>query len=807
MNQNSLQCQALRTLEWDTFLESLASQAQSLIGAESCRRLQLEVLLDAATARQQETTEMRTILEGSIPFPILAFEDLQDILNRTAKGAQLEGIELYHISGMLELCRDILSSMEDHQEASPSISEIVQALEPLVWIREAIVQCVDHEGHIRESATPELHQLLQQLNQLRQRIRQRLERLLSSHDYEDVLQGQYFAEREQRYVIPVKAEMQHHIPGIVHDISGSGATVFLEPRDLIELNNAIKVADLQVKQEIRRILQDLSSMVASHVASMTNNLHLLGRLDCIGAKARLSMKMDANPVVLNTRQHISLQQARHPLLVLTKEHVIPNDIHLDETTKIYIISGPNTGGKTVTLKLLGLFALMVRTGLHLPCLGTSQMAIFEQVYADIGDAQDLHRDLSSFSAHISNMITLLKETEQSASEYSNSSSLVLLDEIGNATDPIEGAAIAEALLCRLDELGCNVVVTTHYHSLKTLPLRKPHFVNASHEFDLKTLKPTYRLLEGLPGGSSAIQIAGQLGLDPPILTHATELVQGQERDLEGVFQRLQETQQELDEKLRETTTLRLEADRYHQEARDTKDRLRKTERQERQKIRRDLQAELIRAKRMIHETIEDLKKDKSLIKAKSSSKVLSDVQEQSQVILSTGESIPLGSTAVGQSVIIKNLGTTGILLEPTEAKSRVKIRIGEKVISVDTNLLEGCPDSQSSAQRHSPPASIPKNRQSFSFPHSQLQNANIVTASLTLDLRGKTVDEAIDMTEAGIDQAMRQGTYVIRVIHGHGTGTLKSALRTYCSSSSYIATFRPGDRSEGGDGVTMVELR
>ncbi len=806
MNRKSLQFHAQQTLEWDNLLDALASQSHSQTGSDSCRQLRLEGTLEGATVRQQETTEMRTILESSTPFPILAFEDLREIIERTSKGAQLEGLELYHISVMLELCQDVRHSLDAYEESCPLIHALVQDIEPLMWIREAIGQCVDHEGHIRETATPELHQLLQQLSQLRQRIRQRLERMLSSHDYEDILQGQYFAEREQRYVIPVKAEMQHQIPGIVHDISGSGATVFLEPRDLIELNNSIKVTDLRVTQEIRRILQDLSNRVATHVDSLSNNCRILGELDCVSAKARLSMKMQANPVGLNTRQHISLHQARHPLLVLTKEHVIANDIHLDETAKAYIISGPNTGGKTVTLKLLGLFALMVRAGLHLPCFETSQMGIFQRIYADIGDAQDLHRDLSSFSAHISGMIALLEETKQSITDQPLAF-LVLLDEIGNATDPIEGAAIAEALLCHLHELGCKVVVTTHYHSLKTLPLRKSGFVNASHEFDLNSLSPTYRLIEGLPGGSSAIKIAGQLGLESRILDHAAELVQGQERDLEAVFRQLQETQQQLDEKLTQASALRLEADQYHQEAQAAKDRLRQSERQDRQKIRKELHAELTRAKQVIQETMDGLKKDQSLIKAKSASGVLREVQEQSQLLLSPGDTIPLKSTTVGQTVVIKNLGTTGVLLESTDGKPRVKIRIGEKVISVDTNLLEGVSGASPSGRGAQGSSTKPKNRPSGSASSSHPHTPNILAAAVTVDLRGHAVDEAIEATEAAIDQAMVQGTFLLRVVHGHGTGKLKSALRTYCSRSPYISTFRPGDRTEGGDGVTMAELR
>jgi len=779
------------------------------VGAEYCERLPLETSLDTAIIRQQETTEMRLILESSTPFPILAFENIQEIFERASKGAQLEGLELFHISVMLGLCQEVVETLEVFEESCPIIHALVQELEPLVWVYNAIVQCVDHEGHIRETASPELHQLLQNLHQYRQRIRQRLERLLSSHEHEELLQGKYFAERENRYVIPVKAEMQHQIPGIVHDISGSGATVFLEPREFIDLNNSIKIADLQVKQEIARILQDLSGMVATHVSSLSHNFEILQRLDSLGAKARLSIKMSANPVTLNVRQHIALKQARHPLLILNKERVVPNDIHLTDDNNIYIISGPNTGGKTVTLKLLGLYALMARTGLHLPCLDSSEMGIFQRVYADIGDAQDLQRDLSSSSAHITNMIALLEETQPS-SQGEMPASLVLLDEIGNATDPLEGAAIAEALLCCLHERGLRVVVTTHYHSLKTLPLRKVGFVNASHEFDLKTFAPTYRLLEGLPGGSSAIEIAGQLGLDSRILAHASELVHGQEQDLEEVFQQLQDTKLRLDQELTQATTLRVEAEKYHQEMRDTKDRLRQSERQERQKIRKNLQTEFSQVKRKINEAIENFKKDQTLTTARSTHQSISTLQRESQMLLTAEESIPLHLVAVGDVVEIKNLGTTGVLLERAEEKSRVKVRVGGKVISVDASLLHGVDHSHTSPQQ---PTSLKSargpHRQAASLPQAspQQRTAHIVTPSFKVDLRGKAVDEAVEATESAFDQAMIQGISSVLVVHGHGTGKLKASLRDYFTASAYVATFRTGDRAEGVDGVTVVELR
>ncbi|GJL53872.1 MAG: endonuclease MutS2 [Nitrospirales bacterium] len=809
MVDDSLQRQAQRALEWDHLLQALAAHAQSSMGAEYCRQLPLETSLEDARIRQQETTEMRMVLERATPIPVLAFEDMRDVFERVSKGAQLEGLELFHVSVMLGLCHDLADALEGYEESCPLIHGLAQELEPLAWVYEAIVRCVDHEGHIQDTATPELHDLLQHLHQLRQRIRQRLERLLASHEHEELLQGQYFAERENRYVIPVKADMQHQMPGIVHDISGSGATVFLEPRDFIELNNAIKIADLQVKQEVARILQDLSGMVATHVTALSQNLERLQRLDSLAAKARLSLAMRANPIALHERQQIVLKQARHPLLVLKKDHVVPNDFHLTDENNIYIISGPNTGGKTVTLKLVGLYALMARAGLHLPCQEHSEMGLFQRIFADIGDAQDIQHDLSSFSAHITNMIALLQETRAHSSDDC-SASLVLLDEIGNATDPVEGAALAEALLCHLDESGFKVIVTTHYHSLKTLPLRRAGFVNASHEFNLTTLSPTYRLLEGLPGGSSAIEIAGKLGLRQKILTHASALMQGQERDLESVFQQLQDTRQQLNHELQQTQVLRLEAEQFHQEAREAKDRVRVSERHERQKIRKALHAEFSRLTRTINEAIEELKRDKTLSKTQSIRRRVSALQQDSQALFAQEETMPLHLAKVGDVVEIKNLGTTGILLEPAQEKARVKIRIGEKVVSIEANLLQRIGSSHvsqgvSSSSKASPGRS--KQQKSALPAVSHVHATQIALPSFKIDVRGKAVDEALEVTESACDHAMQRGLSSMLVLHGHGTGKLKASLRAYFASSAYVAGFRPGERSEGGDGVTIVALR
>ena len=805
---SSLHRQAEQVLEWEMVLTTLASHAHSALGAEQCRTLPLESTLDAARLRQQETTEMLTVLQGPVSFPSLTFEDVREVLTRTVKGALLEGPDLRAISSVIGLSQDAKRCLQTYRSHIETVWKIAEPLNEQAWVKQGIDQCIDPEGHIRESATPELYQLIRHTQEARRHIRHRLEAILASPRYEDMLQGHYFAERENRYVIPVKTERQHEIPGIVHDISTSGATVFLEPRELIELNNSIKVGDLHVAQEVRRILQELSTMVAEHAEVLTHNIEILASLDCLSAKARMSQIMNGFPISLNDQKRIHLREARHPLLILNKDEVVPNDLTMDSQTLILVISGPNTGGKTVTLKMLGLMALMVRAGLHPPCANGSEMAIFPRVYADIGDAQDLTKALSSFSAHISHMIQLFKEMEN-AQATSLPDSLVLLDEIGSSTDPIEGAALAEALLCRLYDIGCKVVVTTHYHALKTLALKKSGFLNASQEFNIHTLSPTYRLLVGLPGGSSALDIASRLGLDQAILTQAASLVKGQDQDLEEVFQQLQNAQRQLDQEIENARRLRKEADDLFCQAQATEERLRMSEREERQKIRKNLHHEFSKAKLLIHDAIKELKVDKTLIKAKAAQHRVVAIQEESLDLLNPSDVQPLSVLTEGNPVELKNLGTTGVLLEAPQGKKRVRVQIGDKAISVDTSLLAGVPHVRRTTKENPMSSSVKKTR---TKPSSRLQfpqetAPQTFLANLSLDLRGKSIEEAQEEIISTLDRAVLDGAMTLRFIHGHGSGKLKSFVRKYLADSPYVSQVRKGEREEGGDGATIVELR
>jgi DNA mismatch repair protein MutS2 len=800
--------QTEQVLEWPVLIDFLAKEAASTMGADCCRALAFASDLQAARVQQQETTEMVQILEGAHPLQPLMFPDIWNRLARARKEGLLDGPDLRDISIVLGLSQTTKHFLQFHSSTSPTICARSQNLHDMKLVKYAIDSCIDLNGNLRESASPELHQLTQKSQDLRQTMRRRLEHMLASHQYEDLLQGQYFAERENRYVIPIKAERQHDIDGIIHDISSSGATVFVEPRHLIELNNAIKFADLQVAQEVRHILQDLSSLVSEHVPSIQENLNCLAALDCLMAKARLSIKIHGSPIHLNQERRIDLHQARHPLLALTKEHVVPNSIRIEGATKVLIISGPNAGGKTVSLKLVGLIAMMVKAGLHPPCDPDSDMGFFERVYADIGDTQDLSKDVSSFSGHILNMIALLKDAGLPKEAAFTRDSLVLLDEVGSSTDPIEGAALAEAILGRLCELGCLIVATTHYPSLKTLAIRNPQVRNASQELDLDTLSPTYRLLDGIPGGSSALEIAGRLGLDPSIIQAAQSLIQRQDRDLDRMLRSLHETYIRLDREATQAQRLRQEAQRLHDDAQITRNQLQTQEREDRQRYRKQWQGEFSKVQRHLNQMVDDLKKNKTLSNVQSIQQALGTINLEILSQLPSNSPTSSEPPHEGDLVEIDSLGTTGILLESLEGKKQVSIRVGAQTIKTAPSALRlATPSAQDKSSQT-------RNRMGGQRSSPAIQTLPGSTASSPatglyqheLDVRGIRLDDAMEMTIAALDHALVSQAKYLKVIHGQGSGALKSGIRTLCQSSPYVQSFRAGDPAEGGNGVTVIEL-
>ena len=810
MQSDELQREGTKVLEWDKLLAVLASCAQSAVGAEQCRLLRLEEDLSQAVLRQQETSDMVLLQTEVDPFPLLQFPNVTEWLERVAKGACLEVHELRDIALALDLIERVHQYLSVHQAEAPTLCTLASQCGPVPEYRRlwnALNAAIDPDGSMRESASQELQRLMHRAKELKQHMRHRLDQILHSRRYEDVLQEDYFAQREGRYVVPIKTGMQGKIPGIVHDISASGATVFLEPRELVELNNSIKVVDLEVEREVRRILRDLSARVSPYTAELKGSVALLGRLDVISAKAELSQRLHATPARLNDIGRIALTQARHPFLVLTKEQVVPNDLVLDETVRVLVISGPNTGGKTVTLKLLGLFALMVRCGLHLPCAPESEMAFFPSIYADIGDSQDLARDLSSFSAHITQMVQLLREVSDETSLEAGHHSLplgralVLLDEPVTSTDPAEGAALASALLCRLSNAGIKVVVTTHYSLLKGLAQEATGFANASVEFNLDSLSPTYRLILGQPGGSAAIEIAGRLGMEQSLLKDARERLQGENRMLETLLVDLQEKQRRLTDDLAVASAAKETAQQAAKEAQELLSFVQQSERDERQGLKKKLSQEFQRARAAVQATLDDLKRDQKLLKAKETKVRLAELEQEVRTTIGEpSEPIPVDQLNVGDAVEVLGLGMTGTLLEAPRGKKRVRLKVGEGEILANVGSLAGISHSAQPSSRETHKTTTTRFRRNS----QTLASENIEE---TFDVRGQTADDALDQVVAGLDRAILGGSPFVRIVHGHGSGRLRTVLREYLKSSPYVLSFRQGHRAEGGDGVTIVELQ
>ncbi|MDH5640506.1 MAG: endonuclease MutS2 [Nitrospira sp.] len=795
---------AVQALEWPRLIELLAQQAQSAMGAARCRSLLLSSELVVAHLRQQETTEMTRLLAAEDPAPSLLFPDIREVLVRAGKGGELEPHELRDCAVVVALMEDLERYMARYSAQDWALARIVDPLHgvrALRPVRSAIEAAVQPDGAIKESATPELRRLTQHAQDLKQEMREQLDRILHSRRYEEILQENYFAQREGRYVLPVKTDMRGRIPGIVHDVSVSGATVFIEPRELVELNNSVKVADLEIEREVRRILRELTELVAAKAGQIREGLDVLAEFDCVTAKAELSRRLKCNPVGLNEQGRVILKQARHPLLMLAKEQVVSNDIELDEKTLVLVISGPNTGGKTVTLKIVGLYALMVRAGLHLPCAPESEMALFTQCYADIGDAQDLSRDLSSFSAHMTQMVQLLSDAAARAEsgESSVPRSLVLLDEPVTSTDPTEGAALAEALLCRLAALNMKVVVTTHYGPLKELAQTTPGFANASVEFDVARLAPTYRLFLGIPGGSSALDIAGRLGMDESILSEARRRLRHENRRLEQLMADLQIKQRQLAEDLDRAGQARKEAEQAAAEAKALQSQLEQAEEEARKGLKKKLGEQFQRARAEVQATVDAVKREQKLIKAKEAKQRLSEIEAQvRQELTPISEPIPVEQLRIGDMVEIGGLGMTGSLLEAPQGKKRVRVKVGEGEVMATVSNLIGVARSPAMPAAATP-SSTP---QRFS-----IGGGLGIDEQTVVDVRGQAADDALDQVVAALDRAVLDGAPFLRIIHGHGTGRLKSALREYLKDSPYVAQFRPGDRSEGGDGVTVVKVR
>jgi DNA mismatch repair protein MutS2 len=777
---------SMHLLGWDRVVTALANHACSPITQDQCRQLKPEIDFDCAQTLLEETAEMVALLSSLDSFPMDRVEDIRPVFRNAEEHEIIDPGQCLSLIKLLRLCRNLCRE-KDKKSVYPHLHAWLEKLDPLKEFLEELVRCVDDEGNIRENATPELRQALRNADTAKSKLEDRLQRLFKTERIREALQDSYITEREERMVIPVRAEFKSRVDGIVHDSSGSGQTLFIEPTSIVPLNNQLKIARLQIEQEKIKILQSLALKTRQFQEPLERNLETLISLDLIFAKARLAKTMAAVHCPMNRDSIMELKEARNPELVLDGETVVPNTIEWDDSVKVVIISGPNTGGKTVTLKTLGLLALMVRAGLHLPVKENSRIPFFPKVYSDIGDDQNIQLKLSTFSGHLKKIIHIL--------DHVDAGSLVLLDELGIATDPEEGAALAEAILLDLKSKNVMTLVSTHYFTLKILAQTHAGFLNACTEFDLDTLSPTYRLIFGAPGQSAALDTAERLGLQKSIINQARNLYQAKEDRAENLLEDLTRQRLEFHRDQEKIKQQKEETETLAREQRILTQRLRDEEKDFQKNKTKKLQAEIRAGKAEIRKMIQQIKSEKDLPRIR---KVEKKLQSMNQIPLSSKVedleewTLPVKNLKTGDLVLILNLGTLATLLEPPEGKKKLRVQMGNITTVVEASALRGNPRKKGR-----------KPEKKFSLNIHTASEGGLVSSC---DLRGMNSEEAEAVMEAFISRAIVQKVQRVLIIHGHGMGTIKTLVRNYLEKAGLCKQFMPGSRHEGGDGVTVVEF-
>jgi DNA mismatch repair protein MutS2 len=772
---------------WPTIQSALAALAESPLTRGLCATLQPSSGFESAQHLLEETSEMVSALAGVEPFPLRSFDDLSPILQQIEESLFVEPVSCLQAAHHLRLARDLKKYFKK-QDDTPLLKQLSDLLDPIPQFLKEIERCLDADGEIKENASPELKQAVRNAATARQNLETSLKKIMAKTGSKEALQDSYFTEREGRLVLPVKAEAKSQLEGIVHDSSGSGQTLFVEPSSIIPLNNKVKIARMNVEQEKIKILQALARGLLEHREVLRNNQNQMTALDAIYARARLAGKMDARRFLLRDDGLVNLRRARNPELVLNGQEVVPNDIQWDAATRVIIISGPNTGGKTVTLKTVGLMSMMARAGLLLPVADNSEMGFFPEVYADIGDEQNIQLQLSTFSGHLAKIIHILNNASEGA--------LILLDELGIATDPQEGAALAESILIEMKQRGLMVLVSTHYLALKTLAQTEGGFLNACTEFDDQTHRPTYRLIFGVPGDSAALETAERLGLGADTLDRARAIYEQKDHRAEQLLQSLNRQKREMVQDQEALQQKMEETHRLLEEQKTLTDKLKEEERDFIKTKAKKVQAFVRDSKQEIKKLMESLRETRDVSQLRKAEK---QIHQLGQVPLSAlspqeaGWEVPANQLKSGDRVRVEHYNAFGILLEDPDGKTKVRIQLGNLETTVDIQTLKGSRD----------PA--PSNN-SQAKPEIRIQTEAQSSSQTTCDLRGKSVDEAKEEMEVFLSRAVVNKLGKVIIIHGHGMGKLKQMVRDTLDASGIGKNHHPGERHEGGDGVTVVEL-
>lgn len=787
---------ALKILEYHKIIELLTEKASCDLGREQCRRLLPMTDLEEIRQAQRQTADAlrRIYAKGSVSFS--GTSDIGASLKRLEIGGTLNMIELLRICALLETAGRVkqYSRGDDRSEETPdSLDEFFLQLEPCFPLSSEIRRCILSEDEMADDASSSLKSIRRQMHQLNDKVHSTLSSLLngSARSY---LQDAVITMRNGRYCLPVKAEYRSQVPGMIHDQSSTGSTLFVEPMSVVKINNDLKELELKEQEEIEVILASLSAQTAVYLEAIETDLKLLAKLDFIFAKALLAKDMNASEPLFNTKGILYLKDARHPLL--DRKKAVPITVALGRDFDLLVVTGPNTGGKTVSLKTVGLLTLMGQAGLHIPAFDRSRLALFQEVYADIGDEQSIEQSLSTFSSHMTNIVSILKTADEN--------SLVLMDELGAGTDPTEGAALAISILSHLHERKIRTMVTTHYSELKVFALSTPGVENACCEFDVETLRPTYRLLIGVPGKSNAFAISGKLGLPDYIIEHAREHLTAQDESFEDLLSDLEQSRKTIEAEEEEIRRHKEEIKALRTALEKKQDKLEARREEILRKANEEARAILADAKKTADETIRDFQKysasDASIRELEAKRTRLREKMDKTNQKMQSQTPKPKKKLSaknlhLGDAVKVLSLNLKGTVSSLPDAKGDLFVQMGILRSKVNLSDLELIDEVTITA-----PAMARTNT-------GKIKMSKSAFVSTEINLIGMTVDEALAHLDKYLDDAYLAHMPSVRIVHGKGTGKLRDAVQKHLKRCKYVKTYRMGEFGEGDAGVTIAEFK
>ncbi len=776
------------TLEFPKIISQIEGKCRTPFGREEIGRIQPLSDRRQIEPRLAEISQMKDIINFGLAFPLYRLEDCRELLEKSqVEGIFLEPKEILQILELVEVSIDINGYDKEGRAKFPAISEYLTQVRAFPELKKEIRRVVDEEGEIKDSASSKLKSVRLELADSRRKIISRLERILSDHQKQTGWQDDVVTMRNGRYVIPIPTSQYHTGRGILHDRSQSGATLYVEPEQTVELNNRINLLMQEERLELDRILRALTAEIATRAKPLLENTRLIGKLDAIYACAKFSDEIRGNQPAISDEPAFELVEARHPLLIVQysgTEKVVPTTIGLDSNRQAVVVTGPNTGGKTITLKTVGLSILMAQSGLHIAASEKSTVGIFESLFADIGDEQSIELSLSTFSSHMRNIVHGLAGASPTA--------LLLFDEIGVGTDPKEGAALAESIILYGVKKGAKMLATTHYSQLKTMATEHPEIENASLEFDRQTLAPTYRLHLGIPGSSYAVEIANRLGLPEEICREASSLVGDTEKSLNTLIAALQTELATLRKDRSELTDRLAKARQLEEYYRTESDRLKTDIQQERKKALAETEQYLEQTRREIEKLVADIRKSQASRKAvKEFHRNLQRREKEIKDFQSRLEPAEHGGSifAIGDMVEILTLKQQGEI-QQLLGNDRAKVKVGKILTTVALRNL----------RRMTSPSKEKRAKKAASFTVEEAERPEI-------HLRGQTAEEALESLEKFLDRAVVAGFSQVYIVHGKGTGVLRRTLTQYLKNHPEVVSLRLGDWNEGGIGVTIATLK